>query len=223
MSSPASDGVPQQAGGGTVVATGNEAPAGPPQARFVLTPAPRTLITARLRLESPRPDHAEAFADGVAASMTALRFVNWGLRPRSVDWARRFCEDDARSVEAGEDLSFHAFHADDGHWCGRIDIHTVDRVAARGEIGYVGDLRRAGQGLMREAALAVIDLCFRLGFQRIEAMSDARNQRALHFADTLGMQREGVLRRHERDPQGQLCDMVVYAALNPQAEGTDSG
>jgi [ribosomal protein S5]-alanine N-acetyltransferase len=77
--------------------------------------------------------------------------------------------------------------------------------------GCVGDVRRAGQGLMREAAPAVIELCFSLGLQRIEAMSDARNTRALRFAQALGMQYEGLLRRHERDPQGALCDMALYA------------
>jgi RimJ/RimL family protein N-acetyltransferase len=66
---------------------------------------------------------------------------------------------------------------------------------------------------MREAALAVIEPCFQLGFERIEAMSDARNTRALHFAQTLGMQHEGVLRHHERDPPGQFCDMALYAVL----------
>ena len=29
------------------------------------------------------------------------------------------------------------------------------------------------------------------------------------------LQREGVMRRHERDVQGQFCDMVLYAMLNP--------
>ena len=66
---------------------------------------------------------------------------------------------------------------------------------------------------MREASLAVIELCFRLGFERIEAMSDARNTRALQFAERLGMAREGVLRRHERDAHGQFCDMVLYAMV----------
>jgi len=68
---------------------------------------------------------------------------------------------------------------------------------------------------MREAALAVVSLCFGLGFERIEAKSDARNARALHFAESLGMQREGLLRRHERDPQGAFCDMVLYAVVRP--------
>lgn len=188
---------------------------GPPQPRFGLSAAPATLHTPRLRLEAPRPDHAEAFAAGVAASMASLAYVAWGLRPRSVEWARRFCEDDAISLAAGEDLAFHVFALADGAWVGRIDVHSNDFVACRGEIGYVGHQQRTGQGLMREAVLAVIDLCFSLGYERIEAMSDARNARALHFAEALGLQREGVLRRHERDPQGQLCDMVLYATLRP--------
>jgi RimJ/RimL family protein N-acetyltransferase len=180
-----------------------------------LKAASRCLITARLRLETPRTEHAEAFADGVAATMPALAYVDWGLRPRDVDWARRFCERDALGVAAGEDLAFHAFELADGAWVGRIDVHTIDFDAARGEIGYVGDLRRAGRGLMREAVLAVIDLCFRIGFERIEAMSDARNTRALHFATALGLRQEGVLRHHERDPQGEFCDMALFATLNP--------
>jgi RimJ/RimL family protein N-acetyltransferase len=189
--------------------------------RIDLKTAPNTLRTSRLVLETPRPDHAAAFADGVIASMPGLAYVTWGLRPRDVEWARRFCEDDARSVAAGEDLVFHVFEIADGGWVGRIDVHTIDFDASRGEIGYVGDLRRAGRGLMREAVLAVIGLCMRLGFERIEAMSDARNLRALHFARTLGMQCEGVLRRHERDAHGELCDMVLYATLN--AHGSPPG
>ena len=183
--------------------------------RLVIEGVPPVLHTARLRLETPRTDHAEAFAEGVMATMPALAYVSWGLKPRSVEWARRFCEDDARSLAGGLDLAFHVFEAADGGWVGRIDVHSVDFDACRGEIGYVGDLRRAGRGLMREAALAVIALCWRLGFERIEAMSDARNARALHFAETLGLQREGVLRRHERDGHGELCDMVLYAVINP--------
>ena len=183
-------------------------------ARLDLRAAPRTLATPRVRLESPNADaHAAAFADGVAASMAALGYVAWGLVARDLAWAQRFCEDDARSVAAGEDLVFHVLEIADGGWVGRIDLHSIDFVAARGEIGYVGDVRRAGRGLMREAARAVIALAFELGFERVEAMSDARNARALHFAETLGLRREGVLRRHERDLQGEPCDMVLYAAL----------
>ena len=192
--------------------------------RLDISSAPDTLLTARLRLESPRADaHAVAFAEGISASMPSLGFVNWGLRPRDVAWARRFCEDDARSRAAGQDLTFHVFELADHGWAGRIDVHSIDFTAARGEIGYVADQRRAGRGLMREAVRAVMAMCFTLGFERLEAMSDARNSRALHFAASLGLRREGVLRHHERDPHGDLCDMVVYAMLRGEAAALGLG
>jgi RimJ/RimL family protein N-acetyltransferase len=181
-----------------------------------LSVAPRLLTTPRLVLEAAAPQHAAAFAAGMLATLPALAFVDWSRHP-DLSWAERFCADDARCFDAGEDMAFHIFTREDRRWVGRIDVHHIDFSVPRGEIGYVGDLRLAGQGLMREAALAVIDLCFALGFARIEALSDARNQRALHFAQTLGLQREGVLRSHDRDRHGALCDEVVFAIVNESA------
>lgn len=182
-----------------------------------LRTAPQALHTARLRLEAPALRHAAAFAAGVQASRATLDFVAWRLRPCDLAWAQGFCQRDADSRAAGLDLAFHAFTRDSGAWVSRIDVHSIDFDAARGEIGYVGDVRQSGRGLMREAVRAVITMCFDIGFERIEAMSDARNARALHFADSLGvLQREGVLRRHERDLDGLPCDMVLWSALNPR-------
>lgn len=60
-------------------------------------------------------------------------------------WARRFCEGDARSRSAGEDLDFHVFETFDGGWVGRIDVHGIDLAAARGETAHVADQRRDGR------------------------------------------------------------------------------
>lgn len=182
-----------------------------------LAKAPAVLFAPRVRLERACVAHAAAFCEGVQASVSALGYVEWSLRLNDFAWAHRFCESDARSAAAGEDLVFHAFEIEGDAWVGRIDVHTIDFDARRGEVGYVGDLRRAGRGLMREAVCAVIDLCFRLGFERVEAMSDVRNDRALHFAETLGMTCEGVLRHHELDLQAKPCDMALYAVLRPAA------
>jgi RimJ/RimL family protein N-acetyltransferase len=192
-----------------------------PAAQAAMTPAdlsaaPRLLTTPRLRVEAAALQHAAAFAAGVRATLPALDFVGWSRHPDE-HWAERFCADDARCFDAGEDLAFHVFTHEDRQWVGRIDVHSIHFSVPRGEIGYVGNLHLAGQGLMREAALAVIDLCFGLGFARIEALSDARNLRALHFAQTLGMQREGLLRSHDRDRHGALYDEVVFAIVNDPA------
>lgn len=181
-----------------------------------LIAAPRELHTARLWLESPREAHAAHFADSLLRSMPTLRFVGWGLAERDLAWALDFCRRDAALVESGGGLVFMAFERDSGRYVGRIDLHTFDFEAPRCEIGYVGDEATAGQGLMREAVSAVMAMGFRLGLARIHALSDARNARALVFAERLGMQREGLLRAFERDPQGELCDMVMFAALAPE-------
>ena len=130
-------------------------------------------------------------------------------------WAERFCVRGAQYVEDGEDLIFTVFDTTSRDCIGRIDLHSFDFDTPRCEIGYAGHVQHAGRGLMREAAMAVIELGFGLGCERIEAFSDLRNQRAIEFALGLGFESEGVVRSRERDPQGLLCDQVMLARLRP--------
>lgn len=178
-----------------------------------LREAPRILLTPRLTLEAPRVEHAQAFAEILNASLAGWRFIGWGQTARDLAWAEQFCRRGAQFVEDGEDLIFNVFHTASAACIGRIDLHSFDFDAPRCEIGYVGDARLSGRGLMREATLAVIELGFGLGLARIEAFSDVRNQRAVDFALGLGFQTEGIVRSRERDPQGELCDQVLMARL----------
>lgn len=185
---------------------------------FDIAGVPRAHTTARLRLLAPALDHAPVVMESIALSLPSLRFISWGQRPfADLEEAQRFCRDGLAMVEAGDCLIFHAFSRDSGAYVGRVDLHSFDWDAPRAEIGYVGDVRHAGQGLMREAVLAVTTLAFDLGFQRVHALSDIRNHRALAFAATLeGYRREGELRAFERDPWGQLSTQVMFAAVHPQ-------
>jgi RimJ/RimL family protein N-acetyltransferase len=108
-----------------------------------LKTAPSMLTRARVRLETPRADHAPAFAESLRASLPGFTYLSWGARATQDGWALRFCVDDARSVAAGEDLVFHAFEIDTGAYVGRLDVHSIDVENARAELGYVGDARRA--------------------------------------------------------------------------------
>lgn len=186
--------------------------------RVDLLRAPRRLTTPRLVLEWPSVEHAAAVMAAVNASLADLRFVDWGRRAVDRVWADAFAERGLHLVEDGEALIYYAFEragARRGAFVGHLDLHGFDFEAPRCEIGYVADSRQAGRGLMREAALALVDLAFRLGFVRIEALTDARNERALRFAESLGFRREGLLRAHRRDAEGQPCDEVLFARLHP--------
>ncbi len=181
--------------------------------RSTLQAAPPRVETARLALLHPQLQHAQAVRESVNHSLLSLRFVKWGQQPFDADAARRFCEADAERVAAGDCLIYFAFERDSGRFVGNLDLHTFDFDVPRCQIGYVGDTRFAGRGLMREAALGIIGLAFDLGVERVEAWCDLRNTRSIHFAQTLGLQYEGLMRGVERDPQGALCDQVMLARL----------
>lgn len=178
--------------------------------------APRQLTTPRLRLEMPRPEHAPLVRDSINASLGALRFVRWAQQPFSDEDAQRFCEADAAQVGRGECLIYFVFERSSGRFIGNLDLHTFDFSVPRCQIGYVGDTRFSGRGLMREGARAVLELAFGLGFSRVEAWCDARNVRSIEFAQALGFDYEGLLRGCERDAQGELCDQVVLAMLKAE-------
>lgn len=188
-------------------------PTRPLSRRVIVERAPPAIDTTRLRLEFPRADHAPAVRDSVNISLPGLGFVRWAQRPFDEDDARRFCEADAEQVASGDCLIYFAFERETGRFVGNLDLHTFDFDVPRCQVGYVGDTRTAGRGLMREAALAAVALAFRLGFERVEAWCDLRNTRSIHFAQTLGLHYEGVMRSVERDAQGRLCDQVVLARL----------
>lgn len=151
--------------------------------------------------------------DSVNASLAELRYIGWGVEAFDAERALRFCSNDAALVAQGKCLIYFAFEHGSEAFIGNLDLHSFDFDVPRAEIGYVGDSRRAGSGLMFEATTAMLRLGFELGLERIEAICDARNLRSIAFAEMLGMTHEGRLRSHDRDPRGELCDDVVLSML----------
>lgn len=184
--------------------------------RQTLIHAPRRIDTPRLRLEAPAPAHAAAILESTNLSLPTLGFIAWARSPWTLEKSRAFCAHGLQMVEEGDCLIFNAFRHDDAGFVGRVDLHSFDFGTPRAEIGYVGDVRQAGRGLMREAVLAVLRLGFDLGLVRIEAISEVGNERALRFAEqALGLAREGRMHHRERNARGELCDQVMFAAFPP--------
>lgn len=85
--------------------------------------------------------------------------------------------------------------------------------AYRGEIGC--DLAPAlwGLGYMKEALGLVLDFGFnRMGLNRIEALCHPDNNRAERLVQTLGFQKEGILRQYRQTPSG-FQDVTLHALL----------
>ena len=183
-----------------------------------LSRAPTQRVTPCLDLHAPRPEFGPLFVESLNLSLPGLTYIGWAQKERSTDWGTTFMAHGAELIAACDCLIYYAFERASGAYVGRIDLHSWDFEAPRCEVGYVGDVRTAGRGLMREAVLACVDIAFSLGAARVQALSEADNGRALHFAEhALKFTREGVLRNFERDAQGRLGSQVMFAAYRPDA------
>jgi RimJ/RimL family protein N-acetyltransferase len=175
--------------------------------------APRELRTAQCVLKASSAEFVDTRVAWAKASTDMLTFTsNWR---RSIDPERalKSLQSEIVAVERGDELIFNVFElATDAH-VGRIDLHSWDFDAPRCEIGYMADARTCGRGLLREAALACVELAFSMGVRRVQALCDVRNERSIRFAKALGMQEEGVLRNYGRDHDNALYDEAVLAII----------
>ncbi|MFM2341321.1 MAG: hypothetical protein RLZZ592_974 [Pseudomonadota bacterium] len=176
--------------------------------------SPEILPGQRLRLEKIHGRHAAALHASVRRSLSELEHVSWGQRFWDEEATRRHCESTREWIlSEGEGVSYLAFEYDTDTYVGCVDLHSVDFGVPRCQIGFVGCSRQRGRGLMREAALTLMDWVWRQGMVRVEVWCDVRNTRALAFAESLGLRREGLMRQVERDGHGRLCDHHLLARL----------
>lgn len=86
----------------------------------------------------------------------------------------------------------------------------------RGEVSYAITRNYWSKGIATEAARAVIAFGFKtLGLKRIAGVCDPRNAASIRVLEKCSMQYEGLLRSYYC-VQGQFCDRMVYAVINPQ-------
>jgi RimJ/RimL family protein N-acetyltransferase len=175
--------------------------------------APRELSTERCVLKSSSIEFTSTRVAWANASSAMLDFTWWWRKAIDPEKALASLQSEMDAIARGEELIFNVFERETNAHVGRIDLHSWDFDAPRCEIGYMADARTSGRGLLREAALACVELAFSLGAVRVQAVTDSRNARSIHFAKSLGMREEGVLKNYERDGTGALTDQVMLAVI----------
>ena len=86
-------------------------------------------------------------------------------------------------------------------------------VPGRADVGYWLGYRYWGQGIMSEALSALLRLGFdTLDYAKIEAEVFIGNVRGLRLVESVGMSREGVVRRRRRKG-GEWVDEAIYGVL----------
>jgi RimJ/RimL family protein N-acetyltransferase len=128
---------------------------------------------------------------------------------------RPYTEQDAQAFVSGElDLGPYQFAVEEaGRVVGSIGM-SVNGAARTGHIGYwcVRDAR--GRGITTHALRILCGYAFKeLALERLELITDPDNLASQRVAQSVGFQREGVLRSHVVHPDGRQRDSVMFSLL----------
>ncbi|WP_328301631.1 GNAT family N-acetyltransferase [Streptomyces sp. NBC_00435] len=185
-------------------------------------PSPVTLTGRHIRLEPLTRSH---LPDLYAAGGGDDQVWQWqgGPTPHSEAELGAKLDSVLADAERGRYLPFAVIHLESGRaigWTTYLDINPADE---RLEIGWTWYGRAYWRSAVNtEAKLLLLTHAFEdLGMGRVQLKTDHLNTRSQAAIARLGAQREGVLRRHRRRPDGTWRDSVYFSLLAddwPQAK-----
>ena len=168
-----------------------------------------TLQIERLILRPVQPDDAEAMFDYLRDEET-VRFIT--VPP--VKTVTEVLENSIQSYFMLDPIGKWAIVYDQ-KMIGTIDLR-LNEAHRQAEIGYVLNKRYWGQGIMPEAAQAILAVGFdQLQLVRIFSEHDTRNPKSGRVMTKIGMQQEGVALKSQII-KGEIVDMVHYAITDTQ-------
>jgi RimJ/RimL family protein N-acetyltransferase len=142
--------------------------------------------------------------------------VRWGDVPAGADegQARAWIAEMESQRRAGRGLSFAIVDADTDAVLGCCDLRIP--LPAVGEVGYLLDPDARGRGVMKRALRLVVAWSFgELKLCRVQAFVSPDNDVSMRLLQSLGFQREGLLRSY----RGPGRDRVAFAVLPDELRG----
>lgn len=173
---------------------------------------PQIIRTERLVLRRPRLDDAPAVFEEYASDPDVTRYMIWPTHT-SVQDAQQFLPLCDVGWSSGREFSWAITVAPSDRAVGMIGLRPNEFKA---DLGYVLARRLWGQGIMPEAAGAVLQLAFRDPLiWRVWATCDVDNRASARVLEKIGMTYEGTLRRNIIHPNLSLepRDSLVYSRV----------
>lgn len=127
--------------------------------------------------------------------------------PYTVDDALAFVRGEFRPLEHSLAITL------DGVLAGAIGL-GVNSENYRGRIGYWIAATARNHGLCTRALRLLSRWALdERGLQRLDLITDPDNVASQRVAEKVGFRREGVLRAHDRHPDGRIRDSVMFSVL----------
>jgi len=175
---------------------------------------PEIIRSSRITLKKHSVDLAQTMFDYVDRDRERLLvFLPWVKFTNSVQDEVNYIRMTHDRWDRYEHYDYGIFSNTDGTYIGNAGIHSISWTGDRCEIGYwiLGNFE--GHGYMSEAAAALTNEAFSLGFNRVEVHCDPANVRSANVPRRLGFRFEAQLKEHTIDHRGMPRDTFIFARL----------
>jgi RimJ/RimL family protein N-acetyltransferase len=173
--------------------------------------APERVTTPRLVLRCWRTDDAPRLRAAIDESLPELKlWIPWAKAeptplPSVVERLERF----RAEFTAGPEWGYAILDGAERELLGGIGLHARIGPSAL-EIGYWVRTSKAGQGIITEAAGAIVQVALALGAVRIEIHCDPENPASARVAEKLGFRHAVTRRRDFIGPRGDRRDSMIW-------------
>lgn len=187
---------------------------------ITLCPAPQPdLITTRLFLRHFTMDDAQAMYDNWASDPSAVRYLTWNVH-RDVEETKEILR--VWTSEADCPYKYRWAITLDGQLIGNISCVRIYTNTGRAVLGYVLSRDFWNQGIMSEAARAVIDFLFtEVHLNCVSLQHVAENVGSGRVAEKCGMQYEGTMRAAFATNFDGICDFKMWSILREEWEAIE--
>lgn len=174
-----------------------------------------TLRGTHLTLEPLAPAHAAglaaAAADGELWNLWYASVPKTAAMPAEIDRCLRL-------QEQGSMRAFAVRRNDSGALCGMTTFMNIDAVHRHVEIGSTWHAASAQRtGINTESKLLLLTHAFEtLACIAVEFRTNAMNLQSRAAIARLGAKQDGILRNHQRTPDGVLRDTVVFSIIESE-------
>ncbi|MCQ9131858.1 GNAT family N-acetyltransferase [Streptomyces hilarionis] len=177
-------------------------------------PLPTTLIGRHVRLEPLAMKYLGGLFAAGGGDEEVWRWQG-GPAPQSEEELGAKLAELLADAERGDCVAFAVIDRDGGNPIGWTAYMDVDADNERLEIGWTWYGRAYWRSAVNtETKLLLLTHAFEeLGMGRVQLKADHLNHRSQAAIERLGAQREGVLRRHRRRPDGTWRDTVYFSLL----------
>lgn len=182
----------------------------------ILLNIPESFETDRLILRCPREGDGPEYHAAITETYEQIKawFGSWAKEPLSPETVEAMVREARAEYIQRTNLTLLCYLKETNTLVGRAFINHIDWSVPKGMLGYWTRQGYQGQGIGREAILAIMSFVFeQLKFQRLELYIDNRNEPSIRLFVGCGFQYDGRIRNYGWDNFGNMRDYLIYSML----------